>query len=270
MENAPGFKTPMELQKERQKEAKKREKEANRDRPNRKYPWIMDKNMKDQQQLAKAWPKSMSAKERKRIIEHAKRARRLGQLEAGAAVWGPIEGIGNPGKSFVLSRYEVMEYIIDMVSQGHSLPSIVQWHIDECPFPTVAEIRTWCKMHPDFERELLEADRSRGEHLGELALDVVMEAPDEEDPRKTKLKHEALSKHAARLNQRYQDKQVQQVEDVTANMTREDLLNRLKSLASKHKEVETLAFGVGVEDVPGSDHVSGCGMETGEAEGAEE
>jgi len=251
-------------QEQMKRKIKKSRKESNAKKPHDRYPFRMSAEDKSKLNTAAAWPKHMSKMQRYRIIEKAKRSRLLGMREAAAPVWGPMKGIGNPKFSFYMSRHEIMAYIVDMISNtGISLPKLVEMHgeDEEMEFPTLQEIRVWCKLHPDFERELYEADRNRGEILGEQALDAVMSAPKDEDPRITKLRHEALSRHAARLNERYQDKQVQKIEDVTDKMSREEMLKQLQGLANKHKEIADVVLpvlGDGIENDAADNLGEGC------------
>ncbi len=134
------------------------------------------------------------------------------------------------GKGY--DRYEMMALLVHLVSEGYSLVELCE----DNDFPGLMEARSWMPNHPSFERDLLEAEKIRGEILGEEALRIAV-APEDRNPQSNKLRYEALSKAAARLNSRYQDKQVVQTEDKTNQLTEEQTIERLRAMMDANPEL---------------------------------
>lgn len=131
----------------------------------------------------------------------------------------------------VVSNSEVKRYIIEQIAAGLPLPVIVD-AAKSARFPSLFTVRKWLRQDDKFAEAYKMAREIRGERLGEKALQVALDAT-EENVKVAKLQHEALSKHAARLNRDYQDKQVieQQVDPITV-MPMADAISRLKALMS--------------------------------------
>ena len=121
----------------------------------------------------------MQTKLRKKM--EAKRAK------AEEVLW-TIDGKGH-------DRYDMMNLLVHLVSEGYSLVEICE----DNDFPSLMEVRSWMPNHPSFERDFLDAEKIRGEILGEQALRVAMDSTGH-TVAADKLRYEALSKAAARLN----------------------------------------------------------------------
>lgn len=134
------------------------------------------------------------------------------------------------GKGY--DRYDMMALLVHLVSEGYSLVELCE----DSDFPSLIEVRSWMPNHPSFERDLLEAEKIRGEILGEQALRIAID-PDDRNPQSNKLRYEALSKAAARLNSRYQDKQIIQTEDKTSQMSEEQIAERLRAMMEASPEL---------------------------------
>lgn len=134
------------------------------------------------------------------------------------------------GKGY--DRYDMMALLVHLVSEGYSLVELCE----DGDFPSLMEVRSWMPNHPSFERDLLEAEKIRGEILGEQALRIAID-PEDRNPQSNKLRYEALSKAAARLNARYQDKQIIQTEDKTNHMTEEQIAERLRAMMEASPEL---------------------------------
>lgn len=134
------------------------------------------------------------------------------------------------GKGF--DRYDMMNLLVHLVSEGYSLVELCE----DGDFPSLMEVRSWMPNHPSFERDLLEAEKIRGEILGEEALRIAV-TPDDRNPQSNKLRYEALSKAAARLNSRYQDKQIIQTEDKTNQLSEEQIMERLRAMMDASPEL---------------------------------
>ncbi len=129
-------------------------------------------------------------------------------------------------------RYKMMNLLVHLVAEGYSLAEIC----GDSDFPSLKEVREWCPNHPGFERDMLEAEKVRGEILGEQALRVAMDSTGP-TVAADKLRYEALSKAAARLNARYQDKQIVQTEDATGKMTEDQIAERLRAMMEASPEL---------------------------------
>ncbi len=152
------------------------------------------------------------------------------------------------GKGF--DRYDMMNLLVHLVSEGYSLVELCQ----DGDFPSLMEVRSWMPNHPSFERDLLDAEKVRGEILGEEALRIAVD-PEDRNPQSNKLRYEALSKAAARLNSRYQDKQIIQTEDKTNQLSEEQIMERLRAMMDASPELAeiirpTLEMKEGAEAPP--------------------
>ena len=147
-----------------------------------------------------------------------------------------LDQIWDVGQDHKLNRYEMMEMLVVLVGEGYSLPAICK----DPSMPTLAEVRAWGKRHPDFTAALKDANETRGMIMGEQALNEVMD----HDPSETgaaKLKFEALTKTAARLNNEFKEKAVIQVEDITEHWTEDQIKERLELLMKNCPDIKTLA-----------------------------
>jgi len=173
----------------------------------------------------------------KSILTRHKHAKSRAHHEAMDRIWDLGDGVK-------LNRYEVMEAIVILVGEGISLPDLCA----QDNYPTLAETRSWFKRHPDFQHALKEAQVDRGHILGEQALLEVMNTTDVAETPLAKLKHEALSKAAARLNNDFKEKQQIQIEDVTDRMTEDQIIARIKALSTQFPELKTLSVKTACED----------------------
>lgn len=131
----------------------------------------------------------------------------------------------------VVPNGTVKAYVLEQVAAGKSLPSIVDEN-RAVRFPSLFTLRRWVSSDPAFNAAFKEAKLIRGERLGEQALDEAVNAV-ESNAKSAKLKHEALSRHAARLNPDYQDKQVVETKlDPIQTMPMQDAVMRLQALLS--------------------------------------
>lgn len=167
----------------------------------------------------------------------ALKARYKSSLEAerqasDAPCWGPVDGE-------MLTRYEVMEALVLLVETGVSIPEAIRRLSTQegSVMPNLIQITRWRKWHPDFDTELTEAERARGMRLGEeviTELESLPEQPTREEVNRAKAISEAKAKSAARLNAKYQDKNITVHEDADplASMTLEQMKERLAGLVS--------------------------------------
>ncbi len=127
------------------------------------------------------------------------------------------------GKSF--NRYKMMDFLVSRIANGESLPSVCESEA----MPSMLEVYSWRDNHPEFAVALLRAEEVRGHMLGERALEVAL-STDRENVGADKLKYEALSKAAARTNRMFQDKVVNEIKDEYANLTEEQLRDRVNRM----------------------------------------
>jgi len=197
------------------------------------YPFKQNKNERTQSYRARFKDdpviRAMMQTKLKNKVSHKK-------AKADEVLW-KIDGEG-------YDRYQMMNLLVHLVSEGYSLAEICE----DCDFPTLKEVREWCPNHPGFERDLIEAEKVRGEILDTLALKVAMDSTNQ-TVAADKLRYEALSKTAARLNSKFQDKQVVQTEDKTAHMTEEQITERLRAMMEANPELSDI-IGNTLEDKP--------------------
>lgn len=153
---------------------------------------------------------------KQRLLAYNKRQREK-RVEAGRTEWKV------DGHSF--NRYKMMNYIVSRTANGELLSEIC----DHPEMPSVMEIYKWFDNHPEFEREYRVAEMARGHRLGD-EVEMIARNTDRENVTADKLKTEVLGKAAARLNPRFQDKQVVQQTDEYVNMTPEQIRERIKRM----------------------------------------
>ncbi len=174
----------------------------------------------DRKAKEKLWAYNRRIKERK--------------MEANKIEW-VVEGLK-------FNRYKMMDFIVSRVSNGEPLDEVCGPE----EMPSMLEVYSWMDNHPDFASALKRAEEVRGHRLGEEALRVAM-GTDRENVAADKLKFEALSKAAARLNSRYTDKQIIEQRDEYSNMTAEQIRDRISRMLqadpSLLEKAQTLGFG---------------------------
>jgi hypothetical protein len=176
------------------------------------------------------------------LLKRSRALNRLNSFSADEPCWGPIDDV-------MYSRYDLMDLLVHMVASGYSVPdALVELeHKDGVSpasvlMPQVATINAWKSYHPDFAHALAEAELSRGELLGESALQLVERlpmAPSRGELERAKLVAEMRSKAAARLNQRYQDKHITQRLDSDASLSLDAMQQRLAALLKSNPGLAT-------------------------------
>lgn len=142
------------------------------------------------------------------------------------------------GKRF--SRYQVMDYITVQVAAGESLPEVCEHE----GMPTMQTVYKWMDNHPDFVREYNRSEEIRGHLMGEKAIQIALKT-DRENVTADKLKVETLSKAAARANNRFQDKVVQQNLDEYSSMTEDQIRDRIKRMIEANPALASIASSLG-------------------------
>jgi hypothetical protein len=131
----------------------------------------------------------------------------------------------------VVPNASVKRFIIEQTAAGLALTTITD-AASRSRFPSLFTIKSWLRADQAFFDAFQIAREIRGERLGEQALQVALDS-EEENVKSAKLKHEALSRHAARMNKDFQDKQVIETKaDPIAAMTLAQSVERLRALMS--------------------------------------
>ena len=137
------------------------------------------------------------------------------------------------GRSF--NRYKMCDFIVTRVANGESLTRVCASE----DMPSMLEVYGWFDEHPDFEKAYRRAEEVRGHMLGEEALQTARDT-DRENVAADKLKFEALSKAAARSNQRFQDKVVSKIEDEFANLSADQIKDRIQRILQTNPDLAGL------------------------------
>jgi len=130
------------------------------------------------------------------------------------------------------SRQDIMYKVLDWVSEGNPL----KMFSEQPGAPAVGTIYKWFKNHPDFEKDFRAAEEASGHILADKALTEVMHLTDKEEVQVVKLRYDALTRRAAQMNQRFQDKQVFRQEEDVKSLSDEELKRRREELFAKVKD----------------------------------
>jgi len=132
----------------------------------------------------------------------------------------------------VLSRSDVMFKVCDWVANGNQL----KLFCDQAGAPSVGTIYKWFKNYSDFEKDFRSAEEASGHILAETALAEVIHLEDSENVSVVKLRYDALTRRAAQMNQRFQDKQVYKQEQDIVSLSDDELKRRRDELFVRVKE----------------------------------
>lgn len=185
------------------------------------------------ERLDRVYPAKLSEKERetseavrfgkynptqsKAIIGRHREAIKKAKAEAVERVW---EIDGKPA-----NRYEVMEYLVTMVSEGVRLPQLC----DQEGMPMLIEVRSWFKRHPDFKTKLEEAKEALAERYVDQAHTVLQEA-DSDRTGLAKAESELCMKMAGMMSEEFKEKKIIQTEDISHTWTEAQILARMRVL----------------------------------------
>jgi hypothetical protein len=136
-----------------------------------------------------------------------------------------------------MSRYEVMEYVVIMVSEGEDKVKLCKQE----GWPTLVLLDQWERRHPDFKIALQNAERLRGDQMDSEAIDAVQNVTPA-TVGVAKVKGELLNKAAARRNPKHQDKQVIETFDATEHMSREQMVDKLRALEERCPGLKKLSM----------------------------
>jgi len=130
------------------------------------------------------------------------------------------------------SRQDVIYKVLEWVSEGNPLKMFAE----QPGAPAVGTIYKWFKNHPDFEKDFRSAEEASGHILAETALLEVIHLEDSANVPVVKLRYDALTRRAAQMNQRFQDKQVFRQEEDVKTLSDDELKKRRDDLFAKVKE----------------------------------
>lgn len=181
--------------------------------PSHRYKWRTSPKQLEKSYQVRLEAQFGDAKAKARLAAYNKRILER-KMEANEIEWQV------DGRKF--NRYRMMDYIVNRVSNGEPLPLVC----DQKGMPSMQVVYAWYDNHPEFERDMRRADEIRGHRLGEEAIRIALET-DRENVAADKLKVETLGKAAARMNSRFQDKQINVAQDEYANMTMDQLKARI-------------------------------------------
>lgn len=158
--------------------------------------------------------------ELKKYDAHLTRLRR----DAAAESWS-INGVEH-------SRQDIMFKVLDWITDGNTL----KMFCEQPGAPSVGTIYKWFKNHPEFERDFKTAEESAAHIMADKALTDVLHLEDREQVAVAKLQYDALTRRAAQMSQKFQDKQVFRQEEDIKSVSDEELKRRREELMAKVKE----------------------------------
>ena len=184
--------------------------------PQRTFPYhVSSKDRKKSYELRLA-AQFGDRKAKEKLAAYNRRQKEL-RMEAGKSEWVVA------GHHF--NRYKMMNFIVARTANGELLSEVCS----EEGMPSVMQVYSWFENHPEFERQFRLAEMARGHMLGD-EVERIARGTDRENVSADKLKTEVLSKAAARLNPRFQDKQLVEQRDEFKDASREQILDRIKRM----------------------------------------
>jgi hypothetical protein len=132
----------------------------------------------------------------------------------------------------ILSRSDVMFKVCDWIANGNQL----KLFCGQAGAPSVGTIYKWFKNYPEFEKDFRAAEEASGHILAETALSEVIHLSESGDVPVVKLRYDALTRRAAQMNPRFQDKQVYKQEQDIQSVSDEELKRRREELFARVKD----------------------------------
>lgn len=151
---------------------------------------------------------------------HLTRLRR----DAAAEFWS-INGVEH-------SRQDIMFKVLDWITDGNTL----KMFCEQPGAPSVGTVYKWFKNHPEFDKDYRTAEESAAHIMADKALSDVLNLADKEEVPVAKLKYDALTRRAAQMSQKFQDKQVFRQEEDIKSISDDELRRRREELMAKVKE----------------------------------
>ena len=184
----------------------------------------------------KAFVESLMAEGRERIAEMPDRGPcdvRTRRREEQPLVRATRDDVFEVMKYGTMARNQVMELICDKTSNGDSLLQI-------CAIPgmpTVRQVYAWKRVHPEFKRQLEDAERVRGLRFAERVVDEA-EATDSENHKAQKVKIEANKWMASKLDpSRFAERQIQEQQGDLTSIPTAQLIKEFRAAVMGNKEI---------------------------------
>ena len=130
------------------------------------------------------------------------------------------------------SRADLMFLITDWVAEGNSL----KMFCDQPGAPGMGTVYKWFKNYPEFERDFRASEEAAAHIMADKALLEVLHTSEREDVPIVKLKYDALTRRAAQMSQKFQDRQVFRQEEDIKSVSDDELKRRKDELMAKVKE----------------------------------
>ena len=130
------------------------------------------------------------------------------------------------------SRQDIMFKVLDWITDGNTL----KMFCEQPGAPSVGTIYKWFKNHPEFEKDYRLAEESAAHIMADKALTEVLHLTDKEEVPIAKLQYDALTRRAAQMSQKFQDKQVFRQEEDIKSISDDELRRRREELMAKVKE----------------------------------
>lgn len=130
------------------------------------------------------------------------------------------------------SRTDIMFKVVDWVSEGNTL----KMFCEQAGAPSVGTVYRWFKAYPDFEKDFRAAEEAAAHIMSDRALLEVIHLEDKDSVPVVKLRYDALTRRAAQMNQRFQDKQVFRAEQDVKGLTDDELMKKRDELFTKVKD----------------------------------
>ena len=129
-------------------------------------------------------------------------------------------------------RQDIMFKTLDWITDGNTL----KMFCEQPGAPSVGTIYKWFKNHPEFEKDYRMAEESAAHIMADKALTDVLNLTDKEEVPAAKLKYDALTRRAAQMSQKFQDKQVFRQEEDIKSISDDELKRRRDDIMKKVKD----------------------------------
>lgn len=199
---------------------------AEKDSPSIKYKWRTPPKEKEKSYTLRMNALTGGNLAKGRLAAYNRRIKER-KMKANKVEW-QVEG-----KNF--NRYRMMEYIVAQTANGDLLSAICEPE----SMPSMLEVYSWFSEHPAFEKEFKIAEMVRGHRLGD-EVEEIARGTDRENVAADKLKTEVLSKAAARLNARFQDKQLVETKDEYSGLSEDQLKNRIRLMLQSNPDLQAM------------------------------
>lgn len=130
------------------------------------------------------------------------------------------------------NRQDIIYKVLDWITEGNSL----KMFCEQVGAPSIGTIYKWFKNHPEFERDYRLAEEAAAHIMSDKALLEVVHLTEREDVPVVKLRYDALTRRAAQMSQKFQDKQVFRQEEDIKSVSDDELRRRRDELFTKVKE----------------------------------